>query len=148
MKQRSDFVPLSFSVEGEWLPAPALICRRLTLAVISAIRTASAIQVAAAFFSRSSFPYSFKRNAHAILAHAHNPAPDFHIFISFSVWQNQLNFLAEKEFIFRFNKNAAAADIDHQAFMVFVMAFKKNRLNIGPAGILAGISPCLKSAIS
>ena len=63
-------------------------------------------------------------------------------------WAKQLNFLAEKEFIFRFNKNAAAADINHQAFMVFVMAFKKNRLNIGPAGILAGISPCLKSAIS
>ena len=47
--------------------------------------------------------------------------------------------MSKQEFAFRFDKNAAAAHIDHQAFVVLVTILEENMLDIGSPGMCTRI---------
>ena len=47
--------------------------------------------------------------------------------------------MSKQEFVFRFDKNAAAAHIDHQAFVVSVTILEENILDIGFPGVCTRI---------
>lgn len=64
-------------------------------AAISAVKTVSAVQVASAFFARSSFQYPFKGHPDSGLAQTHDPAGYPDIFIISKVGNNQFKRLAK-----------------------------------------------------